>query len=381
MPDTKTLQINPALFKTGKGNRDSGERTLQTRKKKEKPRLGAGPSTLRKALIQKIKDRQSKEKQVEQEIVVNTGTIVENNTDLGGRTMTQLSLGGESEFDKSIQYMQDAIQKRKSEKAKRKQMLREQRMQKRQMANVANMQIGGASFVQPPLPTPRREVRRTLRRMPQNPNIALELPDSFSSEVKTPVNYMARYTLPANPERIAPMQPQPSNVLARVPAPPYGCLKGGQAPTYRDWRRTLKNTYDKPKLVIQDSKPDTNRILQRLREAHRKASETAKRGRRIRRKVKCTTTKLFKLGKRQDRIGVLVKDQKTRRRIAKEHGILRKEPIHNVREYCIHKGLIKIGSTAPNDVIRTLYEQSILTGDVSNSSKDVMLHNFVSTDQ
>jgi hypothetical protein len=414
MPDTKTLQINPALFKTGKGNKDSSEHSVPTRKKKEKPRLGAKPATLRNALIQKIKDRQSKEKQAAQEIVVNT-EMTGTSSDLGNKTMSELSLGGQSEFDKSIQYMQEAIQKKRDDKAKRKQLIRQQKMQRREMMNTSSMHIAGASFaptpklvqtpvmvqsnpaalnkampapvqmIPPSLPTPKmnpnpaRVRRRTLRRMPQNPNVSLELPEAFNQHQQPSANYMARYTLPNRPEPRA--QPQPSAELAKTPAPPYGCLKGGQTPTYRDWRRTLKKQDGKPKLMIRDSKPDTNMILQRLREAsNKKANETAKRGRRIRRKVKKTTTKLFKLGKRQDRIGVLVKDQKTRRRIAKEHGLLRKDPIHKVREYCIHKGLIKIGSTAPNDVIRTLYEQSILTGDVSNTSKDVLLHNFVTND-
>jgi hypothetical protein len=118
-------------------------------------------------------------------------------------------------------------------------------------------------------------------------------------------------------------------------------------------------------------------ILSRIREAHRKAAAgTAKRGKRMRRKIKSTTTKLFRLGKRGGRVGVLVKDQRTRRKIAKEHGILKQDPMSKVRQYCIHRGLVKVGTTAPNDVLRTLYVESILTGDVSNSSKDVMLHNF-----
>ena len=119
-------------------------------------------------------------------------------------------------------------------------------------------------------------------------------------------------------------------------------------------------------------------ILSRLKEAQRKAAATVKRGKRVRRKIKSTTTKLFKLGKRGGRVGVLVKDQRTRRKIAKEHGILKRDPISKVRQYCIHRGLVRVGTTAPNDVLRTLYVESILTGDVSNSNKDVMLHNFVS---
>jgi hypothetical protein len=41
------------------------------------------------------------------------------------------------------------------------------------------------------------------------------------------------------------------------------------------------------------------------------------------------------------------------------------------------KNLIKIGSTAPNDVLRILYEQSILAGDITNVEPATQLHNFM----
>ena len=50
-----------------------------------------------------------------------------------------------------------------------------------------------------------------------------------------------------------------------------------------------------------------------------------------------------------------------------------------MNNYLREKNLIKAGTMAPTDVLRTLYEQSILTGDVTNKSKDNLLHNFIST--
>jgi hypothetical protein len=42
-------------------------------------------------------------------------------------------------------------------------------------------------------------------------------------------------------------------------------------------------------------------------------------------------------------------------------------------------GLLKVGSDAPPDVLRNLYETTKLTGDVNNVNKQVLLHNFVAT--
>jgi hypothetical protein len=37
---------------------------------------------------------------------------------------------------------------------------------------------------------------------------------------------------------------------------------------------------------------------------------------------------------------------------------------------------LKVGSEVPNDVLRQLYENAILAGDVTNKSKDTLIHNY-----
>ena len=72
---TKVLQINPQLFKTnGKNN------TSKNREKKQKPEGYKGPSTLRKALLGKIRDFQKKEQEnnkIELEAKNNTRNVEE----------------------------------------------------------------------------------------------------------------------------------------------------------------------------------------------------------------------------------------------------------------------------------------------------------------
>lgn len=47
-----------------------------------------------------------------------------------------------------------------------------------------------------------------------------------------------------------------------------------------------------------------------------------------------------------------------------------------MKQYLIKKKIIKIGTTCPNEIIKKMYEDSILSGDVENKSFDTLLHNF-----
>jgi len=40
-------------------------------------------------------------------------------------------------------------------------------------------------------------------------------------------------------------------------------------------------------------------------------------------------------------------------------------------------GLIKAGSKAPNDIMRKMYESSMLSGDVTNQDNEILMHNFL----
>jgi hypothetical protein len=39
-----------------------------------------------------------------------------------------------------------------------------------------------------------------------------------------------------------------------------------------------------------------------------------------------------------------------------------------------------VGSDAPPDVLRNIYESAKLTGEISNTNKHVMLHNFMKSE-
>ena len=97
----------------------------------------------------------------------------------------------------------------------------------------------------------------------------------------------------------------------------------------------------------------------------------------IRRHLRKTITKKFKLGKTGDTVGVLIKNNDTRKNIQREHGLLKNKKLSEVKKYLVEKNLIKIGSMAPPNIVRKIYEDAMLTGEIENVGKGVILHNFL----
>ena len=56
---------------------------------------------------------------------------------------------------------------------------------------------------------------------------------------------------------------------------------------------------------------------------------------------------------------------------------IKKKNIKEIKDYLRKQNLLKVGSIAPNDVLRIMYEQSILTGEVCNKNGDTLIHNFI----
>ena len=100
----------------------------------------------------------------------------------------------------------------------------------------------------------------------------------------------------------------------------------------------------------------------------------------IKNEIRQTITRKYTLGKGGGKVGVLIKNSDTRRRIQEEHGVLRRESIVEIRKYLHDHGLIKVGSDAPPDVLRNLYESAKMTGEITNTNKHMLLHNFLQSE-
>jgi hypothetical protein len=92
-----------------------------------------------------------------------------------------------------------------------------------------------------------------------------------------------------------------------------------------------------------------------------------------------TRTYKYTLGKKNGarHIGLLIKNRETQKRIKQEVTQLKQQPIQEVKNYLRTKNLIKLGSQAPNDVLRKLYEDSILAGEITNNNANNLVYNFI----
>ena len=195
---------------------------------------------------------------------------------------------------------------------------------------------------------------------------------------------------------------------------PYGCLKNGKKPTFRAYNKTIKHNFR----FDDDSNnenPHTERQskLKELQDKHKRKSslnndhtEDTKHSEhmdisshndvdsetgddkshnktqhisrtKLRRHLRKTITKKFKLGKQGDIVGVLIKNNDTRKNIQREHGLLKNKKLSDVKKYLVEQNLIKIGSMAPPNIVRKIYEDAMLTGEIENIGKGVILHNFL----
>ena len=99
-------------------------------------------------------------------------------------------------------------------------------------------------------------------------------------------------------------------------------------------------------------------------------------------KTKKINRKTIKLGKIKNKkiISILIPSKNDKLRYDNYRRTLKENNINKIKKYLKKRGLIKAGCIAPKNVIREIYESSILTGDIYNNSKDALIHNFMSLD-
>ena len=311
---SKRININPDFFKI------RGRSAIKKRSKKIKPIFNTKtlkPNDIKKQLIAKIKEHQKKEKQKKNE------------------KQQKSEVKFKDEFKETLNYLEQMKKNEQIKKRKKKE---------------------------------RREKNKTLKKS----NIQRHIQ---SHQIRPSVSINTSY-IPVHTGTMASHD---------TSDPPYGCLKNGKKPTWKQWNKTRKkekepiiekpveklNPLNVPVDISKNSKFEERQYKLHLLKNKFKTPEVQKRKirtRRIKRKIT--------LGKRGNKVGVLVKSKQTRKIIKNEVNVLKKKSIQEVKEYLRKHNLVKIGSNAPDYLVRTIYENAYLSGDIKNKNPEILLHNW-----
>lgn len=91
------------------------------------------------------------------------------------------------------------------------------------------------------------------------------------------------------------------------------------------------------------------------------------------------TIKKYKLGKNVTRkvVSVLCKNKDTIQHIKKYTNKIGDTTVNQMKQYLINKTLLSIGSYAPDDVIKQMYLNAKLAGEIINHNDNLLLNNFI----
>jgi hypothetical protein len=394
----KTISINPSLFSMG------GSKTKKNREKKTKPTITPliSPNVLKNKFLKRIKEHKERETinlENNKKILPTPEVSIKN--DIEKHKFSTFS----DEFSDSINYLQTlSKQKKVSDEKVNYEIQKQKRKEQLERKTVRNYQ---------PITQPHIEH-----------NVNLDLPDELMNKPLIVVN---TDTITTGGQAIQLHTKTYDSI-------PYGILKGGTKPTYRDWAKTQRNcdvTNPQAALTIQGlelnkGKNERENRLNNLREKlkQKQIEETFNKSDDImltrnliqkpilqerieneipqqvqnnisvnvgggeeiiatKRITKKTTKRKYTLGRSKIKrtIGVLLKDRGTRKLILGAQKDLKQKSINYVKDYLREHNLIKIGSNAPNDVLRKLYESAMLAGEITNSNTDTLIHNLMKDDK
>jgi len=331
MSNNKTIQFNPVFF-SGSGKVKS---PTNKREKKEKPEVSIKPNKMKKQLLAKIKDFQNNTEKAE----------VRNEKKKEEEAFDQ---GFADEFNKSLNFLSELSKQRKQKPH------RNETLKKGKVEHAVHLQISTELpeelKVEPlkVLTTPMR-----ISTMPPKPQ-AIQQTQTIQQQQVIPI----QQTQTIQQQQVVPAFVQPA--MALKPTPVYSNLKGGSLPTYRQYHNKTQKNYGhepviKPLIHIAPPLEKKPRFKKRI-----------------------TRTLKYSLGKHKNgKVSVLIKNAKTRRKVQTEQALLKQKSIVDIKLYLRSKNLLKVGSDVPNDVLRQMYENAILAGDVTNKSKDTLIHNFL----
>ena len=331
--DRKRISINTDLFAPQSKKKNKTMKKMKP--KKDMPSIKA--NSLKKTLINKIKQKQQKQelipKESEKKESIQSG-IKTDDSDF------------ENDFMKSMQFLDTMIKDKKTKKEKKRSL-------KKNKQQVSAPQVS-APQAQVSVPQAQASVPQAQVSVPQVsvPQAQVSAPQVSVPQAQASVLQVSMQTA-RDPKTHVLLSPE-STIIQ--PEPAYGCLKNGSKPCYRKFHnKTLK------KMPYNMVKP------------HHRKTKIHKR---------CIKKSKYKVGKtaKNRTVSILIKNNQTRRRIQKDLMDLKRKSISEIKKELYKQNLLKVGTLCPPDVIRTIYENSKLAGNIKNIGTGVSMHNFVNED-
>lgn len=366
MSDRKTITINPELFSLSAGNTTRKKREPSAQKElkiREPSQKKQSTKTLKNKLLHYIRKTQEE----------NYRKMHGHDPEIKPPALSNRQSPTETfdnDFESSLKYLNEIAENASN--------------------SVANHSLANATFKNYQAMNPEsllnHMTKPSTRPSPQNP---LDIP--FYNTLPTPSPESPSY-------RIQPPAPRPS----------WGCLKGGSLPTYRNWKNHTQRapqpsisitapsySIDNPSMVAPTNQniptnlggnydrnsriDDTQRaIINQTRTKLDQAIQVKKTELKYK-KRKRTIRRTYRVGKSKTapKIGVLISNKTVRNNISTKKQQLKQIPIEEIRKTLIKRGFIKVGSIAPNDVLRQMYESMVLVcGEVQNYNPDNLIYNF-----
>jgi hypothetical protein len=372
---SKTIQINPTLFNVG----GSFSKTKKNREKKQKPIISPliAPNALKNRLLKRIKEHKRDE--------------LTDFTDNKKNTISDIGIYTD-EFNDSIEYLKSLSTIKKNEENQHKKTMKNPQT----LASVPHVQLDLPDILkeevphvvighsEPPIslnytsgsdppygclkggskPTYRSWNTTQKNREVSNPNMSLVINQpthNNDSEREKRLSILKEKIKMKQQERVNDNIVMNTNLIQINETTPKEIL----FPILPQNDTSFEPFENK----IQD--PLKEELIQKYKEED--ALESS------RRLIKKTIRRKYTLGKSKihKKVGILIKDRNTRKNVLNAQKDLRKKPINDVKLYLRNHALIKVGSNAPNDVIRKIYESAMLAGEITNNNEDTMLHNFL----
>jgi hypothetical protein len=348
----KTIQINPNFFKVGSSTNNKKEK-ISKKKKNNLSNLNdlVKPNNVKKELLKRIKEK------------------YKNNFDSSNNNLND-DTQFDNEFKKSLSYLENIIKEKERKKKSSK-----KKTSKKKLSNTID----------------------------QHTNTIIIDPPIYDNSNNNPISsFYSNF----NPIKKNIQQTDQPMLSINNKEPSFGCLKGGNMPTFSQYKKTLKkntsynshinqnNQYNKIKILdnevpnknILENKSNISIRKSKLKNAKlnstfmKKKPEKIIKRKQLMKKLRKyrlkTIKKTYKLGKQNNKISVLIKNNITRKKIQNEIDGLDKVPLIEIRNYLKKKNLLKNGSSAPEHILRQLYKNTIISGDIYNKNKDTLIHNF-----